>query len=185
MTAVELKQKIVAPQLGPLEIEQADWRMLVRHVKAYCRDFEKARTNPESASAAFVLDILFVITRSSNGRHRLFLLPTYWRSDNFISEWVKGFEAPVAFGIVKSLSNLTRALDEAKKLNAPEDMKLKKVDELVYSLEPDTQDVKLSVELDKTVGKPLYYIIMNRKFEYDIYKSPIQNVLGLLQPADE
>lgn len=187
-----------APKLGPLEIEPEDWRTLVRHVKAFSRDFERYLSNPENPdiNAALVLDTVFVANRSKDSKtHRLFIMPTYQRNDQFIPTWVKSFElhsnsgeelrAPVAFGIVKSIASLTKAIDDAKKFSGADDVKVKKFKELAYSLEPDTEDVKLSVELDKTLGKSLYYVIMNNRFEYDIYKTPIDSAAGILKPVEE
>jgi len=181
--ASELIPKV---KLGPLEVEPEDWKTLVRNVKSFCCDFEKTVENPNSqCNAAFVIDMFFVVTQENAKIHRLILLPTYSRTDNFIPEWVKGFDRLAAFGIVKIISNLTRAVEDAKKMPGTDDAKIKKARELAYSLEPDTDDVKLSVELDKKIGKPIYYIIMNRNFEYEIYRTPIENLYGILQPVDE
>jgi hypothetical protein len=180
------RELIQVPKLGPLDIEPEDWRMLVRHVKAFSKEFEQVKWNPDAPTGEklFFLDTLFAVTRS-NGNHRIFLLPTSWRGDEAIPNFIKGFQSIVAFGIVKAMSNINRANAESKKLTLDDTQVKKKYNELVYSLEPDTEDVKLSVLLDKAIGKPIYYIIMNVKFEYEIYKTPLENLYGILQPVEE
>lgn len=184
MTARETVQ---VPKLGSLEIEPEDWKFFVRHVKKYTADFEKALDSKDEAktSAEFVLDILFVVVRSG-ARNRIELLPTYSRSDKFIPSWAKRSVNVQAFGIVKAISGLDRGIQEVSKLQYDTEAQAFQIyGKSALSLEPDTDDVKLSVELDKTIGRSLYYIIMNVRFEYEIYRTPMESAAGILKPVEE
>ena len=182
-----LESKLIPKiKLGPLEVEPEDWRTLVRSVKSFCRDFEKTVENPNiQYNIAFLIDMFFVVTRENARTHRIIMLPICYRHDMFIPDWVKGFDEIAAFGIVKIASNLTKAIEEAKKLSDMDEAKIRKAWKLAYSLEPDTEDVKLSVELDKKIGKPIYYIIMNRNFEYEIYRTPLKDLYNILRPVED
>jgi len=106
-------------------------------------------------------DVIFVIISCNEGgaeKNRILLLPVNVRCDDSISNWMKKLKNVVAFGYVRGNSD---------------------------SIKPDDEDVALSVQIDAIFCKPIYYIIMNMKFEYEVYKSPIENLYGLLQPANE
>jgi hypothetical protein len=179
------KSPLAAPELGPLKIEPDDWKMLVRHAKAFCG------VNPYSKSA---LDLTFVIVREGEN-NRLFILPSGNRENWDIPALVKGFSKTVlAFGYVKGVSEAEKIAAGGEGINDgftswhPSESvpgSAEKVKKDITTLEPVDFDVKLSVEIDKAVGRPIYYIIMNRKFEYNVYKSPMESLYGLLQPSEE
>ena len=179
MSAMELKKSPIAvPQLGPLKIRHEDWQMLVRHAKAF------TSSNPESATSATdsvfaastsATDTVFVVV-SENGNPRILLLPMMNKTDMLLPDYVRMLSKTIiAFGYVRGESSWDNLTSELR--NEPAKTK--------SSLEPTNSDVKVSVEIDKIVGRPIYYIIMNRKFEYEIYKTPMENLYGILQPVHE
>ena len=168
MSDTELKKSpIVAPQIGPLKIQPEDWQMLVRQAKAFA--------SPKSAYLTPAAETVFVVA-SESGNPRILLLPVINKTDMLLPDYVRTLsEAILAFGYVRGESEWDNLPSELR--NEPREAK--------NSLEPTNADVKLSVELDKIVGKPIYYIIMNRKFQYEIYKTPMENLYGILQPVTE
>ncbi len=187
------KTQAAVMELGPLKIEPEDWQMFVRHAKAFCG------TNPYTKSA---LDLVFVIVKEvvkeggkeiETGRNRLFILPTGNRESWDIPTLVRWFtKTLLAFGYVKGVSEAEKIAAEGggvgdgftfwQPVSSEDPAKVKKE---ITTLEPVDYDVKLSVQIDKAVGRPIYYIIMNKKFEYNIYKSPAESLYGLMKPAEE
>jgi hypothetical protein len=163
-----------------------------RHAKAFCG------TNPYTRSA---LDLVFVIVKEivkeggreiETGRNRLFILPTGNRDNWDIPTLVKWFTKTVlAFGYVKGVSEAEKmaaqgaGVDDGMTSWHPTAEDSEKVKKEITTLEPVDFDVKLSVQIDKAIGRPIYYIIMNKKFEYNIYKSPTESLYGLMKPAEE
>ncbi len=167
MSAVELgKNPIAQPQVGPFKIKPEDWQMLVRHTKAFSH-------NPTFAT--YAAETVFVIV-SENKNARMLLLPVITKTDMQIPDYVRMLSKDiVAFGYVRGESENDNAIFEFS--NEPR--------KTTNSLDPADADVKLSVEIDKIAGKPVYYIIINRKFEYEIYRTPTESLYGILQPAQE
>lgn len=52
------------------------------------------------------------------------------------------------------------------------------------SVEPSDEDVASSVLIDRTVGRPVYHVIMNRDFEFEIYSNG-EHVRHLHRPVSE
>ncbi len=146
-------------KLGPVEIEPDDWQYLVRHVKAYCikEEVMDVYNLMEFPSIGDVLFIIIPVRERDEERNRILILLTDYRLDGGIPNTVKRFKDVIAFGVVKHDTD---------------------------SLKPDDEDFKLSLLIDKKVGRPVYYIIMNKNFEYKPYKNPARNFYGLLQPVD-
>ena len=169
MTQELKKSPIVIPELGPLKIGHDDWSMLVRQTKAFCGKNPSWDFNPS--------DVCFIIVKEGQ-RNRILLLPFSNRESIEIPAWVKPFSSiMVAFGYVKGITDEFRGETDAE------------AGKSALTLKPATSDVKLSVELDKNITetvrepKSIYYIIMNRNFEYVVYRTPIKNLFGLMQPV--
>jgi hypothetical protein len=163
MTADLKRSPVVIPELGPLKIGHDDWQMLVRQTKAFCGK------NPSLDFCTS--DVCFIIVKEGQ-RNRILLLPFSNREIVEIPAWVKPFsKIMVAFGYVKGITTSFGNPDEETKESS--------------STKPVSSDVKLSVELDNIVGRPLYYVIMNRNFEYEVYKTPMENLFGILTPVTE
>lgn len=169
----------MVPKLGPLDIEIGDWQMLVRHVKAFSRDFDKALSDPSKADPAFMLDVYFAVVKDEVGLNRILVFPvSLGMGESIIPNWIRGLKNPVAFGVVRGMENFCSMTESDA--NSASSFK-----ERAYSIRPSTSDVKLSVEIDKTVGRPLYHVIMNRNFEYEIYRNDARNLYALMKPIDE
>jgi hypothetical protein len=152
MDKLNKSRYIAMPKFGPLEIEFEDWKMLVRHVKALCRNESVSFLSPWQ-------DVIFVVISCNEDgaeKNRILFLPVNVRCDDSILNWMKKLKNVVAFGYVRGNSD---------------------------SIKPDDEDVALSVQIDAIFRKPIYYIIMNRNFEYEIYKNPMDKLYGLMQPA--
>jgi hypothetical protein len=166
--------------LGPLEVDPSDWKKLVEHSKIFCNfDLEP---NP---TAWF--DVLFMLLKPlQKNKHRIFILPIGTkRTLDIADKLVKLKESIVAFGYVKG--GYDYATQELVKQFGMEGTKegrniIKEATRESESVQPDDADIQLSVAIDVKFKKPLYYIIVNRKFDYDIYKTPIENLYGLLRP---
>ncbi len=167
MSAAELRNNPIAvPRLGPFKINHEDWQMLVRHAKAFAQ-------NP--VFPMFAPETVFVIV-SEKGNPRILLLPVTSKTDMQLPDYVRMLSKDIlAFGYVRGESESDGFSSEFK--NESRNTK--------DSVEPTDADAKLSVEIDRILGKPVCYIIMNRKFDYDIYKTPIDSLYGILQPMQE
>lgn len=178
------------PKLGPLTIEPDDWKILVRHVKAFCDAEHFLSSLKGGHTNRLFYDLMFTVVQvveEGTVVNRIFFLPMWQRTGNesAIAQFASIFSNVVAFGIVKGDSIVGKIHSDPSVL---EDDKAAR--KLLYSLEPDTEDVKTSIMLDKTLsdrklGKSLYYIIMNGRFEYEVYRTPLENLYGILTPVKE
>jgi len=168
--------------LGPLEVDPSDWRKLVEHSKIFCNFDDELTFTPWH-------DVLFVLLKPVHeNKHRIFILPTGTkRALEIADKLLKMKDSVVAFGYVKG--GYDNAAQELAKQYGFEDTvegrnKIKEATRESESVQPDDVDIQLSVAIDVKLKKPIYYIIVNRKFDYDIYKTPIENLFGLLKPFE-
>jgi hypothetical protein len=172
-------------KIGPFDIDPQDWQMLVRHVKAF------------SGFSYTWNDVMFAIAEVDEGvkdvplkRNRLFLLPEGLRSAfNFADDIVK-MPGLMAFGYVRAPKKVDdKTLYTVHETEETEDFLKRKLGEGAQfkkdSLLPEEQDIILSVAIDSRLKKPIYYIIMDRKFEYHVYKTPMEKLFGILEPVKQ
>ena len=171
------------PKIGPLEIDPQDWQMLVRHVKAFL------------GFSSIWHDVMFAIAEVNEGdvsapvkRNRIFMLPDGSRFSFNLADDIVKMPGLIAFGCVrapKKIDDKTLHLDH--ETEETEDFLKRKFGESGAfghdPLYPGEQDILLSVAIDSRLKKPIYYIIMDHKFEYRIHRTPMEKLFGILEPV--
>ena len=145
-------------RIGPVMLDPADWRVLERTVATF-------------GKSGHGREVFFAVVGSNSGR-------------NVDADGL----------VILPLKSLTIPVDEHTSIINPEVMiLLSPIRNLVAfgyvrtgnSIEPTEHDFTLSIMIDRKVGRPVNYIVMNPSFEYEVYRTPSSNLYGILQPVNE
>ena len=145
-------------KIGPLILEPSDWKELERTVR--------------------------ILSKSEHGR-QVFFAVVGTENGGMVN----------ADGLaILPLRSLAIHVDRETTIVNPEIMPLlSEIKDLVAfgyvrtenSIEPTEHDFTLSVMLDRKFGRPIHYIVMNDRFEYEVYRSDPRNLYGLMKAVDE